>query len=145
MEDSNELLNEFREVVKSHTKAWSTGDIETILDFEEDSVQFGYRTKDIRDQAKFGRENIKLALEQFFGSIESGAIEPIKNDTDKSTAKDMEIRLIGNTGISFGFFNEKIKTKEGGVQEVVVRSTATFCKNNGKWKLVMSHRDIQFQ
>jgi ketosteroid isomerase-like protein len=75
----------------------------------------------------------KEALEQFFQNFESFEADSI----------DEEVRVIGGTGIAFGHFKEKMKTKDGQIQEVVVRGTATYEKINNKWKVIMSHRDTQ--
>ena len=57
-----------------------------------------------------------------------------------------DLRLVGDgsIGICVECFKEKMKAKSGELSEIEVRSTVTCGKLNGKWKMIMAHRDTQF-
>ena len=118
-------------------KAWNRGepeDIELILDGRSNLIEFGYRTKDLRDLRKLSRSDQKKSLEQFFKLFDSFEVIP----------QSGTVRQIKDIIILAGFFIEKMKLKDGQEMEAKVRYTATFIKINGEWQQILAHRDSQF-
>jgi hypothetical protein len=125
---------EFEEAVKKHWNAWSTGDAETIIEFESSRKSFGYRTFSLRDTGDIPRDRYLQEIKNFLDSLENYKI-------------DFDIRyseVFGNVGIVGGFVTESFITKSGKQMEVKnIRATNTYLKTDGQWHLIQSHRDIQ--
>jgi ketosteroid isomerase-like protein len=100
--------------------------------FESDSFGYGYRSSGFRDVRT--REEYKKSMERFFASMK-----------DYSASMDNEdVRIIGDVGFTCGNYTEKITEKDDTVRYVKARGTSTWMKINGKWKLLLYHRDAQY-
>ena len=125
---------EIEKMFQAWCQAWGSGDIETIIEQNENLILFGYRTKDIRDWRKVSRDEQKKIQEAFFNLFDSFEFIPISGI----------IRQVDNVVTAIGFFKEKMKDKEGKGMEVTGRFSFTYIKQNGKWQLILAHRDAQF-
>ena len=144
--DKGDFILEFEdEAVKNEIEgldlrtlqAWNRGDpgdIEYLLDSRSNLIEFGYRTKDLRDTRKVSRSDRKKITEQFFELFDSFEVVP----------QSGTVRQIENVIIVAAFFTEKMKLKDGQTLEANVRYTATLMKINDKWQQVLAHRDTQF-
>ena len=118
-------------------QAWNRGDpgdIEYLLDSRSNLIEFGYRTKDLRDTRKVSRSDRKKITEQFFELFDSFEVVP----------QSGTVRQIENVIIVAAFFTEKMKLKDGQTLEANVRYTATLMRIDGKWQQILAHRDTQF-
>jgi ketosteroid isomerase-like protein len=57
----------------------------------------------------------------------------------KITLIDYKYRVIGNTGIMWGYFMEEVKPKDGPVSTVYSRVTNTWIKSDGRWRVILAH------
>ena len=113
--------------------AWNSHDIDTLVEIKGDACGFGFRTRGARDRGKVSKERYRAFLSNWFSKMESYEFIP----------EQANYRVIGDTGISRGFFREKLKPKGGEHKEIKGRYTSTYVKLDGKWKHVLFHRDIQ--
>jgi ketosteroid isomerase-like protein len=54
------------------------------------------------------------------------------------------VYVVGDTGLVMGKAIEKAKPKLGEMKSYDVRYSYTFIRSEGKWKMVLYHRDVQF-
>ena len=66
----------------------------------------------------------------------------MKDFTMESDEENSKVN--GDTGLSWGTFTEKIVEHDDTVRYVKVRYTTTWKRIDGKWKLLMFHRDNLF-
>jgi len=125
---------EIEDLFQAWCQAQGTGDIETMLEQNENMILFGYRTKDIRDWRKVSRDEQKKIQAAFFNFFDSLDFIPISGI----------IRQVDNVVTVIGFFKEKMKVKDGQENEVNGRFSFTYIKQNGKWQPILAHRDTQF-
>jgi ketosteroid isomerase-like protein len=57
----------------------------------------------------------------------------------KVTIIDYKYKVVGNTGIMWGYYMEEAKPKDGPVRTVYARGTSTWIKSEGKWRIIMAH------
>ena len=126
---SDDLEKELRETLDSYRKAVNEGDLDTITEIEGEAIGYGCRTPAPR--LLFNKKLNKW----FFDSME--IFEWIPKD-------DPIIRVVGDVGMVLGTFIEKTKPKGSELQSTEVRSSMAFIRVEGKWKLALYHRDIQF-
>jgi len=124
---------DFAAAVERHMNAWNTSDIDMIAEFESDWKGFGYRTFPVRN---FG----KMTKDQYY-QHRHGFSDVIKNF--EATFQTEYSEVIGNVGVIGGFLTEKFTTNSGRQVEVKIRSTSTYLKSDGKWRLIQRHQDIQ--
>ena len=122
-----ELLNEYHR----WSEAWNNQDVDTIFEIQGESVGYGYRTQEIRINPN--PDAIKLTRE-WFSTMKSIIGED----------NEVNVRVIADTGLVWGTFIEHIVEHDGTSRDVFVRSTLTWMKKEGIWKLVMFHRDNLF-
>jgi ketosteroid isomerase-like protein len=129
---SEDLEKEFKATVESYFKAWNERELDTINEMYGDTVGFGYRNAAPRIYSK---EFMQAANKWIFDSYE--VFETIPKD-------DYIVRVVGNVGLVLGNFVEKFKPKEGELESIEFRSSMTFIRVEGKWQMVLYHRDVQF-
>jgi ketosteroid isomerase-like protein len=112
-----------------YEKVVNEGDLDTIIEIEEDAIGYGCRTPAPR--LLFNKKLNKW----FSDSMEF--YEAIPKD-------DYIVRVVGDVGLVLGSFTEKFKPKGGALQKIEVRNSMTFIRVDGKWKLALYHRDTQF-
>ena len=82
--------------------------------------------------AAFALPNRELSiksLQDWFATLESLSITPI----------DYQYKVIGNTGIVWGYNIVTYKPKDGSQQTYQQRQTSTWIKSGGKWLALLSH------
>ena len=78
---------------------------------------------------KEGKEACQLDWERFFGKTAAAKFEP----------KDMQYRVMGNTGVAWGNYDVVVKAKDGREMRHQGRYTMTYTLELGEWRLVMQH------
>jgi hypothetical protein len=126
---SNDLEKELRGALKQLFKAWDDGDLDTMAKIEGDVICYGYRTPAPR---LIYNEKLRKF---FYSSME--IFETNQRD-------DPTIRVIGDVGLVLGTFTEKFKRKGDELESIEGRFSMTFIRVDGKWKLALYHRDVQF-
>ena len=122
-----ELVNEYHR----WSEAWNNQDVDTILEIQGESVGYGYRTNEIRINPN---PDAKKLTREWFSTMKSIIGED----------NEVNVRVIADTGLVWGSFVEHIVEHDGTSRDVFVRSTLTWVKKEGVWKLVMFHRDNLF-
>ena len=118
-------------VVKSENWKEATDEFIKISEIEKEAIGYGYRTPNIRMQPT---PEWKQMLSTFFSSMKEYRL----------TNEEYHVRIIGDTGLVWGWFTERIEEHDGSVRTVRVRISSTWVKNGEDWKLVMYHRDSQY-
>ena len=122
------LLNEYLGWFEANIKF----DIDTIYEIEKESIGYGYRSPDIRMEPS---PEWKQMLSTFFSTMkEFGA-----------TNDECHVRVIGDTGLVWGWFTERIVEHDESVRFERVRITTTWVKKGEDWKFIMYHRDNVFK
>jgi ketosteroid isomerase-like protein len=129
---SENLEKEFKATMESYLKAWNKRDLDTINEMYGDTIGFGYRNPAPRI---YNKEFMQAANKWVLDSYE--IFETIPKD-------DYIVRVVGNVGLVLGTFIEKFKPKEGELESIEFRFSMTFIRVEGKWQMVLYHRDIQF-
>ncbi len=78
---------------------------------------------------KEGKEACQLDWERFFGKAAQAKFEP----------RNMQYRVIGNTGVAWGDYNVSVRTNAGKELTHEGRYTMTYTQQDGTWKVVMQH------
>jgi ketosteroid isomerase-like protein len=130
---SGDLEKELMATIATWQKAGKENDFDTLWEIQGDAIGYGYRTEAPRipDEKSF-RAGQKMAEEAF------ESFEMVYNP------EDFVFRFIGNVCVILGSFTEKFTPKGGEPQTMEVRTSMTFVKVDGKWKLAQYHRDNQF-
>jgi hypothetical protein len=71
----------------------------------------------------------RTGLQSFFDTLESLTRTPI----------NLQYRVVGNTGIVWGYETLTYKPKDGPMKTIQSRVTATYTKSGGKWLLLTRH------
>ncbi len=116
------------------TTVFSDNDVDEAYEVVKPSIGFGWRGSNFIDRSKTTKDVFKRGMEKWLTSI---------NDWHLSY-ENLGVRIIGDTGLLCGILTEKITELDGSVRVVKVRYSSTWIKLDGKWKLVMFHRDSQF-
>jgi ketosteroid isomerase-like protein len=129
---SKALEKELRATVERLLKAWNEQDLDTASEIQGDAIGYGYRTKPPR---LWNEKTSKAANKWFFASMEI---------FETNLKDDLIVRVEGSVGLALGSFIEKFKPKGGELQTIEGRISTTFIRADGKWKMVLYHRDTQF-
>jgi ketosteroid isomerase-like protein len=129
--------DEHKELLKAMNK-WVTSindkDIDAAYEIWKESIGFGWRNPNFRDRSQTTEDKFKRGMGNLYASI-----------TDfHGSYENKGVRIIGDTGLLGGIYTEKITGLDGSVRVVKVRHSSTWMKLDGEWKLVMFHRDTQF-
>jgi ketosteroid isomerase-like protein len=73
--------------------------------------------------------SIRSGLQSWFATLESLNITPV----------NYQYRVVGNTGIVWGYETVTYKPKGGPVQTKQSRVTSTYIKSGGKWLILLNH------
>ena len=121
-------LDEFKAAVEKHYQAYNSMDVDTIVEMEypwtlmiESNVPF----PQVYPTAEASRE----ALQNWFSTLESLNFFSI----------DRQYKVVGNTGIVWGFGGSRMKRKDGSVDIRYGRETHTWVKSGGKWRVLTTH------
>ena len=133
VDDSIEdLEKELRATVERLLNAWNEQDLDTASGIQGDAIGYGYRTRPPR---LWNEKTSRAANKWFFASMEI---------FETNLKDDLIVRVEGNIGLALGSFIEKFKPKGGELQTIEGRISMTFKREDGKWKMVLYHRDTQF-
>ena len=120
-------LDDLKAINEKSIKAWSDFDAETL----SETVYPGFVLFD-RDSA-FAEiitvESSAQGLKEYFATLESLSITPI----------NYQYKVVGNTGIVWGYEAVTYKAKDGPVRSIQSRVTSTWIKSGGKWLILSSH------
>ena len=131
---SEDLEKELRTTLKQFFKAWNEPDIDMQVEIEGDAIGYGYRGS--RQRVFVNEKILKIRRIRFYDRMET--FEAVFNE------EDAVFRVVGDVGLVLGSFKEKFKPKGGELQTIEVRTSMSFIRVDGKWKLALFHRDIQF-
>jgi ketosteroid isomerase-like protein len=127
-----ELEKELKATITRLLKAWNDHDLDVASEIQGDAIGYGYRTKPPR---LWNAKTSRAANQWFFASMEI---------FETSLKDDLVVRVNGNVGLALGSFIERFKQKGGELQTIEGRISTTFLRIDGKWKMVLYHRDTQF-
>jgi ketosteroid isomerase-like protein len=71
----------------------------------------------------------RTGLQSWFATLESLNITPV----------NYQYKVVGNTGIVWGYETMTYKPKGGPMQTIQSRVTSVYLKSGGKWLIIMSH------
>lgn len=124
---------EIAEIWKNEKLAWDSMDSEVILKARQGSRGFGFRNIAWREYPPETEGKMKQAIEQYFSNMEYF----------RHVNMDVNTWSEGDLGLAWGFFTEEFKHKGQSPEKVRVRFSSTYRREKGKWRLIMSHNDIQ--
>ncbi len=120
-----------RAAFERHVKAFNMPrDIETVLDFEEDLVEFGHGGAGAKDFAKMSREDHRALL----------VAGTRKKEIYDWTPRDHAVRIVGGAGLVWGLYDRRERMKGGETTIDRGRFTATYVCAEGAWRAVLWHR-----
>jgi ketosteroid isomerase-like protein len=129
-DEHKELLNAMNKWIT----AFEDKDGDAAYKVEKEVIGFGWRTPNFRDRSQVTEAGFKRAIKNINDSIKGWT----------GSYENLGMRIIGYTGLLCGILTEKITELDGSVSTIRVRYSSTWMKLDGKWKLVMGHRDAQF-
>jgi ketosteroid isomerase-like protein len=130
---SQELEKELRATVKSYYHAWNERDFDTYFEISGDAIGFGRWTALPRDRMP---KETQVNLSEYFLRIMEAS--------EYVMEEEPIVYVMGDTGLVLGKIVEKAKPRNGELKSYNVRYSLTFIRLEGKWKLVLYHRDVQF-
>ncbi len=107
--------------------AWNRHDVDAIYEMQKDSIGYGYRDKNLRTNPGEGNQAFFSTLKDF-----------------KINVDEEDIRIVGDTGLYWCTYTEKVVELDDSVRYVKGRHTSTWNKKDGKWTYLMFHRDNLF-
>lgn len=124
-------LDALRAAFERHVEAFNTPrDIETVLDFEENMVEFGHGGHGVKDFASMSREAHRTLL------VEGTA----RKELYEWTPDGYDARITEGAGLVWGLYVRRLREKGGETLTDRGRFTATYvCTGNG-WRAVLWHR-----
>ena len=127
-EGKEELVKVFR----AYAEAVNTKDIETCYKYESDSFGYGYRSPEYREVRN--KSDYVKAMENFYASMKDYEFR----------INNQHVKTFNDVGFVSGEYTERIVEKDDTVRHVNGRGTSTWMKIDGNWKLLLYHRDTQF-
>jgi hypothetical protein len=123
-------------MVESHVKEWvaagNSNDPETAARLDPPANGFGYR--ELKSRSAEIPASTRLGnLKVFFASFEYYRI----------TLNEVQTDVDGDIGLAWGFYTEEFKRKAQNPEKVRVRFSITFKYQQGRWRTLLYHRDIQ--
>jgi hypothetical protein len=129
---SDDLEKELRATLESYRKAVNERDFDTMDEIEGVPIGYGSRSKPPR---LWNKKFLMFANKLFLNSMEIYEIIPVGEDI---------VRVVGDVGLVLENWIEQSKPKGGELKSIEVRSSLTFIRVDGEWKLALYHRDVQF-
>jgi ketosteroid isomerase-like protein len=125
--------SEVTEAINKWIKSLNQKDFDTFYEIENESFGYGWRGGTFRDTPT-DKEQKKHNLMGFLNSVQlyQCRFEPSK------------IEVIGDTALVCGNYIEDITNQDDSIIQNNVRTSMTWIKRQGKWKLMQYHRDTQF-
>ena len=93
----------------------------------------GYGYRNIAPRAALDQSMLLQFNKMFFDMMERYSI----------TINELNMKIDGNIGLTWGFHSEDFQMKGQKPEKVKVRFSMTLKFENGKWEVIMGHRDIQ--
>ena len=126
-------VNDLKAVNEQSVEAWNSLDAATLasmvhpgfVSFDRDSA---FASELPMNQKEAEAENF-ASLKSYFDTLESL----------KVTLIDYKYRIVGNTGIVWGYWTSEAKPKDGPVETIQARGTYTWIKSDGKWRIIAAH------
>lgn len=125
--------SEVQKAITKWTESLINNDFDTFHEIEKESMGYGWRGSSFRDQP-LDYEKKKQGLMTWRNSMKRY----------EARFKPEKIRVIGDTALICGNFHEDITNQDDSVIQNNVRTSMTWMKRQGKWKLMLYHRDTQF-
>ena len=129
---SEDLKKELIEALNKWAEAWNTRNIDSVIEITGDAVGYGRRTVEPRDKRK--EDVMRDIYEKWLDMME---VEEL------ILKKDPIVYVVGDTGLVLTAYVERSKPKGGEMKIFNVRCSFTFVRSEGKWKMVLYHRDMQ--
>jgi hypothetical protein len=123
-----------REMVEARVKeviaAYDSNDVERIVEVDPGAIGFGFRELNTRPADTAAWAN---GLKAYLTRVDYYRmhLDEVHTDVD------------GNIGLAWGFYTEDFKLKERSPEKVRVRFTFTYKYDQGTWRTLLYHRDIQ--
>ena len=109
-------------------KALATGDVDLWLSsLHDEQVRFDYQQA--TDYKGVDKATIRKDYEALFANIERLTITPV----------DLQYRVIGDTGLVWGYHVDSLKEKGKRGTVTISRVTAVYARTGGKWLRVLTH------
>ena len=125
--------HEIAETWRNEKLAWDSKDVNRIINARVGSKGYGYRTPAWREYPPESIDNMKNAIKRYYEDLEYL----------RHTDIDLNTWSQGDVGIAWGFFTEEFQHKGELPEEARVRFSCTYIREEGKWRLLISHHDIQ--
>lgn len=123
-----------REMVESRIKevvaAYDSNDVERIIKVDPGAIGFGFRALNARPANTVAWSN---GLKEFL----------TRADYYRMHLDEVHTDVDGNVGLAWGFYTEDFKLKGRSPEKVRVRFTFTYKYDQGTWRTLLYHRDIQ--
>ena len=116
---------------EEHVRSFNTPrDVETLLDFEEEMVEFGHGGADAKDFRKMTRDDHRRLL----------VAATARKDLYEWTPESVEARVTGNTGLVWGLYLRRDRPVGGETRVDRGRFTAAYLCSAGGWRAALWHR-----
>jgi uncharacterized protein (TIGR02246 family) len=122
MTDTDDLKAVFERL----TQAYSSGNLEAFAEhFDEEATIY-------TPLSPFS-VNGRVAVKHFYQALAANA------ESITTTRISNEFRVVGTTGLVWGYTTFIIKLKDAPVRMLFIRQTWTFAESGGKWLVVAAH------
>jgi ketosteroid isomerase-like protein len=111
-------------------KALAAGDVDLWLaSFHDEHVRFDRNSQQPTDYKGVDKAALRKSLASSFASTERYSITPV----------DLQYRVIGDTGIVWGYHVDAYKDKGSPGTVTISRVSAVYARSGGKWLRVCTH------
>src|SRR5262249_27457560 len=117
--------------VKETIAAYDSHDVERTVKADPAAIGFGYRELNARPADTSAAYS--NAIKAFFA----------RKDYYRIRLDDIQTDVDGNIGLAWGFYTEDFEQKGRKPEKVRVRFTFTYKYDQGTWRTLLYHRDIQ--
>ena len=124
-------VDDLRAVNESANKAFNSRDSAALAAMVHPGMVFFDRDSAFAEVSPMqnAEASARTGLQSWFDTFESLTIAPV----------NMQYRVVGYTGIVWGYETLTYKPKDGPMRTIQSRVTSTYIKSGGKWLLLMSH------
>lgn len=118
--------------LKAHYEKWvqafNSLDAATIAKSVEPGLVV-YNTNSPFAEVLLTQDSFKQSMQNWFSGLESLNIVPV----------NLQYKVVGNTGIMWGYLSSTSKPKDGPSEAAHCRITTTFVKSSGQWRVLVIH------
>jgi len=119
-------IDDLKTVFECLTESFSSGNLEAFAEhFDENATLY----TPLSPFSVNGRLSVKQFYQDLAAQAESVATSRVSN----------EFRVVGTTGVVWGYTTFMVKFKDGPLKMFFIRQTWTFAKSNGKWTVIAAH------